>query len=113
MKDLVVVGLFLFECLVCLGMIDVFDFFLCFKFMEMFIKIFDLCLLLGWKCVIIGSEILCWFGIVIIMYLICDKVSLDVDIDLCLCVLIRVDDFKGVLFILDDVSLYFIDYFIV
>lgn len=42
-----------------------------------------------------------------------DNFGLDVDIDLCLCLLIRVDDFKGVLFILDDVNLNFNDYFII
>lgn len=42
-----------------------------------------------------------------------DNFGLDVDIDLCFCLLIRVDDFKGVLFILDDVNLNFNDYFII
>lgn len=79
----------------------------------MFIKIFDLWLLFGWKCFIIDKEIICGFGIVLILYLMCDKFGLDVDVDLCLCVLIRVDDFKGVLFILNDVSLNFIDYFFI
>lgn len=112
-KDPAVVGLLPSECLVRSGTIDVLDFSLRSKFMEMFIKIFDSRLPPGWKRVTTGSETLCWSGIATTMHLTCDKVSLDVDIDLCLCVPIRADDFKGALSIPDDASPYFTDYFTV
>lgn len=112
-KDPAVVGLLPSECLVRSGTIDVLDFSLRSKFMEMFIKIFDSRLPPGWKRVTTGSETLCWSGIATTMHLTYDKVSLDVDIDLCLCVPIRADDFKGALSIPDDASPYFTDYFTV
>lgn len=47
-KDLFVLDYLLFECEVYVDIIDFIDVVLCLKFMELFINIFDLCLLFGW-----------------------------------------------------------------